>query len=442
MEEQTKLITLENLQQYHDIAYDELPVALPNPEALTLQLNGSDLDTYDGSQAKTINIELPAGDIPDWNINDPENSAYIKNRTHYSETETVNIYDKSSVQMYLSPGANGVNWYTLQISTTSTGVDFSKVDNINLTLGGTEYANIPKNSVTVNDNGVLIEVYYFGNQLAMSSFSPYVGAIDTGEEYSVLVDSNVLILCLRTENTSGYAFASVKLDAVISEIVHKLPNKYLDIINDSAPNTDSVYSSFKISEMFSSLNSEYVRTEDNSINITWDGDTTDRVGTDPVGLYKVSDAQYYSEDILGSTITLSDGYSMKVTDFIETSSAIDVIDVNGSRVTILRQGNYKDKENNTYTEAGIYFSNKNSIYVKSLIKDDIQEIDGAKKFNNSVIVNEPTEDGNPATKKYVDDLFALYQQSLIEQLSKLTTPQNTTEELSSSVDLEGGVNNG
>src|SRR5699024_10288791 len=139
------------------------------------------------------------------------------------------------------------------------------------------------------------------------------------------------------------------------------------------------------------------------------------------------------------------------------------IAINNARVIVVRQANYKDNEGYTYPETGVYFSNISSIYVNSLTKLDVQEIEGTKNFVGEVTVNEPAQDTNPATKKYVDDsinkintttstitgvktfetlpestvvptndnqlvnkayvdqLFETYQSSLVEQLAQLTT---------------------
>ena len=359
-----------------------------------------------------INVEQSGLDVtissvdlsnPDWSISDPEDPSYIKNRTHYSTTNITNVYDDNATRMNLSRGANGVNWYVAQINTASAGVDFSQVDVVNLTLGEVEYTNIIKNSVTVDDNGVQTEVYYFGNQLAMSSFSPYEGAIDTGEPFTILVDSDVILVCLRTENVSGYVYTNIKLDAVVSETVHKLDNKYLDILKDSTISTETGYSSFKIEESLAQLDNKYVTLEDKSINITWDGNTADKVVSTPVGLYKVSDNVYNGVDLLGASVSLSDGTTVEVTEFLENNTPATVIAIDNARVVIIRQANYKDNEGYTYPETGVYFSHISSIYVNSFTKLDVQEIGGTKNFVGEVTVKEPVQDTNPATKKYVDD---------------------------------------
>ena len=359
-----------------------------------------------------INVEQSGLDVtissvdlsnPDWSISDPEDPSYIKNRTHYSTTNITNVYDDNATRMNLSRGANGVNWYVAQINTASAGVDFSQVDVVNLTLGKVEYTNIIKNSVTVDDNGVQTEVYYFGNQLAMSSFSPYEGAIDTGEPFTILVDSDVILVCLRTENVSGYVYTNIKLDAVVSETIHKLDNKYLDILKDSTISTETGYSSFKIEESLAQLDNKYVTLEDKSINITWDGNTADKVVSTPVGLYKVSGNVYNGVDLLGASVSLSDGTTVEVTEFLENNTPATVIAIDNARVVIIRQANYKDNEGYTYPETGVYFSHISSIYVNSFTKLDVQEIGGTKNFVGEVTVNEPVQDTNPATKKYVDD---------------------------------------
>ena len=433
------------------ITINDIPTELPNPESLTIQVNGANLDTYDGSEAKTVNIEIPDVATPDWSISDPEDPSYIKNRTHYSTTNITNVYDDNATRMNLSRGANGINWYVAQINTASAGVDFSQVDIINLTLGEAEYTNVVKNSVTVDDNGVQTEVYYFGNQLAMSSFSPYEGAIDTGESFTILVDSNVILVCLRTENTSGYAYTNIKLDAVVSETVHKLDNKYLDILKDSTISTETGYSSFKIEESLAQLDNKYVTLEDKSINITWDGNTTDRVVSTPVGLYKVSDNVYNGVDLLGASVSLSDGTTVEVTEFLENNTPATVIAIDNARVVIIRQANYKDNEGYTYPETGVYFSHISSIYVNSFTKLDVQEIGGTKNFVGEVTVNEPVQDTNPATKKYVDDstnniiddskssLTKTYSSSKIESLSGVKVLTGTNEKPIIANDLSIGT---
>lgn len=43
---------------------DEIPSELPNPETLAIQVNGSELGTYDGSTETTVNITMTADAIP------------------------------------------------------------------------------------------------------------------------------------------------------------------------------------------------------------------------------------------------------------------------------------------------------------------------------------------------------------------------------------------
>ena len=104
--------------------------------------------------------------------------------------------------------------------------------------------------------------------------------------------------------------------------------------------------------------------------------------------------------------------------------------------------NYLAKDNTTaYTPTGDY-NPATKQYVDSSVTNQAtteETISGLKTFTtlpeSSVV---PTTDNQLVNKAYVDQLFAQYQQSLVQQLSALTTPPDIIGELSALTDIEGG----
>lgn len=110
--------------------------------------------------------------------------------------------------------------------------------------------------------------------------------------------------------------------------------------------------------------------------------------------------------------------------------------------TSVNLSNYLAKDNTTaYTPTGDY-NPATKQYVDSSVTNQAtteETISGLKTFTtlpeSSVV---PTADNQLVNKAYVDQLFAQYQQSLVQQLSALTTPPDITGELSALTDIEGG----
>ena len=110
--------------------------------------------------------------------------------------------------------------------------------------------------------------------------------------------------------------------------------------------------------------------------------------------------------------------------------------------TAIDLSNYLAKDNTAvYTPTGDY-NPATKQYVDNSITSQAttsETISGLKTFTtlpeSSVV---PTTDNQFVNKAYVDQLFAQYQQSLVQQLSALTTPPDIIGELSALTDIEGG----
>lgn len=107
--------------------------------------------------------------------------------------------------------------------------------------------------------------------------------------------------------------------------------------------------------------------------IEWDGDTT---GLVVVGgsLYKVSDVIPAKSDVLGGTITLSDGRAITITPDMTEITDGDSFAINELSVIIASAGAFSSL-GLPFTETGIYMFSRNGLYVSELAYSHIKQLD-------------------------------------------------------------------
>lgn len=145
-----------------------------------------------------------------WNENDPEAPGYIEGRTHWVETGTADFEAKKTDDggAYLLPSFgkpegfawNGGEWYP----------DFEAVKFDNY-----EGTGMPFYLLAEDENG---------NQI-----TEYTEEAVTGAKYALLVlDSEAFFGGIAAVGTVDGTFLEIQTVRMVSEIVHKLPKKYID----------------------------------------------------------------------------------------------------------------------------------------------------------------------------------------------------------------------
>ena len=107
--------------------------------------------------------------------------------------------------------------------------------------------------------------------------------------------------------------------------------------------------------------------------IEWDGDTTGLVGANGV-LYKVSDVIPAKSDVLGGTITLSNGSAITITPDMTGMTDGDSFTIAEFALIIASAGVFSDK-GFSFTETGIYFMSGSNVHTSKLVYGSTKTID-------------------------------------------------------------------
>lgn len=159
----------------------------------------------------------------DWEVNDPSQEGYVKNRTHWSEVEeTVLLPEKEYAFVDNSNmGAAAVTWYYTDFTLPATVEKYKVGDVIIVSWDGIDY------DVTLNE---LWNAGFVGNLAcyftAITGSTDYPdGVVDTGEPFFMMEN-----ICGTLSTSSSHTIGMTS----IRENVHKLDKKYLpdDILPD------------------------------------------------------------------------------------------------------------------------------------------------------------------------------------------------------------------
>lgn len=107
--------------------------------------------------------------------------------------------------------------------------------------------------------------------------------------------------------------------------------------------------------------------------IEWDGDTTGLVGANGE-LYKVSDVIPAKSDVLGGTITLSNGSAITITPDMTGMTDGDSFTIAEFALIIASAGVFSDK-GFSFTETGIYFMSGSNVHTSKLVYGSTKTID-------------------------------------------------------------------
>ena len=197
------------------------PVLAPAPNAITF--TGAVNATYDGRSPVTVNIPEGGGSgggsgdqvQADWNENDETSKAYVKNRTHWIEKETKEIYP----EMVLTPVAPDEPTAAIVIAPTNMP---SVGDTAVIMWNGTEYTCA---GVMFSEDGETTAGVMFGNAGAMLpdaavTNEPFLMAVFT-PEYAA--NMGAYAMCLILDGSESVTFSA----SGTMETIHKIDHRFI-----------------------------------------------------------------------------------------------------------------------------------------------------------------------------------------------------------------------
>lgn len=130
--------------------------------------------------------------------------------------------------------------------------------------------------------------------------------------------------------------------------------------------------------------------------IEWDGDTTGLVGANGV-LYKVSDVIPAKSDVLGGTITLSNGSAITITPDMTGTTDGDSFTIAEFALIIASAGVFSDK-GFSFTETGIYFMSGSNVHTSKLVYGSTKTIDPKYLPSDAVLPSVTAADNGKVLK--------------------------------------------
>ena len=130
--------------------------------------------------------------------------------------------------------------------------------------------------------------------------------------------------------------------------------------------------------------------------IEWDGDTTGLVGANGV-LYKVSDVIPAKSDVLGGTITLSNGSAITITPDMTGMTDGDSFTIAEFALIIASAGVFSDK-GFSFTETGIYFMSGSNVHTSKLVYGSTKTIDPKYLPSDAVLPSVTAADNGKVLK--------------------------------------------
>lgn len=130
--------------------------------------------------------------------------------------------------------------------------------------------------------------------------------------------------------------------------------------------------------------------------IEWDGDTTGLVGANGV-LYKVSDVIPAKSDVLGGTITPSNGSAITITPDMTGMTDGDSFTIAEFALIIASAGVFSDK-GFSFTETGIYFMSGSNVHTSKLVYGSTKTIDPKYLPSDAVLPSVTAADNGKVLK--------------------------------------------
>lgn len=440
------------------ILKDILPSEEPSLELLTIQLDGSTVGTYDGSTETTINIEAASKE-------------YVQ--------ELISTVTSASFEVVDELPTEGIKTNTIYlVPSQSSGLN-----------------NVYDEWVYINNKWELIgtTAIDLSNYLAKDNTTSYTPTSDYNPATKQYVDSSVTNQATIDETISGLkTFATLPESSVVptenSQLVNKIyvddsiPFKVLPRLNNGkyweladigigyfySDRIDlNIYSAAGSSAVNNYYNAYLFITEVGRyryITIRY----SNYLGT-PVVAYGSSDSQ---RDWIGkwvSPLTVVSGESVLTWNREETISGLktfatlpvsSVVPTTNNQLVnkayvdglvstistlsfqVVTELPTTDIQTNVIYLVPSTASSEQNVYDEYIYINNAWEKIGSTAIDasnylakNNTLAYAPTGDYNPATKKYVDDLFGQYTAQIMARLETLTNPSNYDEELSK---LTGG----
>lgn len=130
--------------------------------------------------------------------------------------------------------------------------------------------------------------------------------------------------------------------------------------------------------------------------IEWDGDTTGLVGANGV-FYKVSDVIPAKSDVLGGTITPSNGSAITITPDMTGMTDGDSFTIAEFALIIASAGVFSDK-GFSFTETGIYFMSGSNVHTSKLVYGSTKTIDPKYLPSDAVLPSVTAADNGKVLK--------------------------------------------
>lgn len=403
-----------------------LPTYLPNPNSLTIQFNGTDIASYDGSSAKTVNIEGVTEEQLTQAL--AQESSARQKQDSLLEEEIAGKLSPSNIK-----AGDGIN------------VEQSGLDVI---ISSAIYWD-----GTIDEEGNALAMFQkvYNQYIETHTLCPFI--IFDSSSNPDIVDIFILTGLADTDDQTTVRFLFNGFSANMLNYTATMVSSHRRLY--SCTRNDGNLTNLTFVRQYSSNSMTPLTSTD--INMSMGLPIGNTVAFTPTSDYHPATKKYV--DGLVSTIsTLSFQVvtELPTTDIqtniiylvpSTTSSEQNVYDeyvyINSTwekiGSTSVDLSNYLSKDNTTaYTPTGDY-NPATKQYVDSSVTNQAtteETISGLKTFTtlpeSSVV---PTADNQLVNKAYVDQLFAQYQESLNTQFSHLTQPTDLSDQLSKLTDI-------
>ena len=367
-----------------------LPTYLPNPNTLTIQFNGTDIASYDGSSAKTVNIEGVTEEQLTQAL--AQESSARQKQDSLLEEEIAGKLAPANIK-----AGDGINL---------------KQDNMDVTISSNIYyynwGPLSKTSDTSEEGKAFWTSIY---NKCLAGEHPIV--ITTVEQHPTDPVSQYTVqligvpTALTEEETTSYemAYKTAPVQYTNENGSFRWYQLCLEFTVQNGEVTKIDKSEYQNLPLLLDFQTSPYRSYPNNLALST-GNTREFI---PTSDYHPATKKYV-DDLVSTISTLS---FQVVTELPTTDIQTNIIYLVPSTTS---------SEQNVYDEY-IYINN-----AWEKIGSTAIDLSNYLAKDNTVAYT-PTNDYNPATKKYVDDLFNSYIQSINAQLATLTTPDNINPEL-------------
>lgn len=201
--------------------YEDLPASPATGDVYTVADTGI-MYVWDGNKWVALNMSGQEVEQSDWSENDPDDPAYIKNRTHYEETVENTVAQYGSTSAGSTPDSNYV-WFIEKVE------DYALSDILNVENGDTVYVDITYsvNGLSRTD-GAKFTASVENNTVSLDSDAE-AGNRWRGA-YASELDGDTTF---RWPVSSSDSSATVYITSIKYEKIKKLDAKYIPVDGDT-----------------------------------------------------------------------------------------------------------------------------------------------------------------------------------------------------------------